>query len=277
MVTAVGQRNLAPSDLNFDAAPRLDAATGVLLVGHGTREVQGVEQFFRLADRVRQLLPGVPVDPCFLELAEPTIAAAVARIAATGIHRLIVSPVLLFSAGHIQRDIPQAVQAAVAALPNFRPAIRQAEHLGCHPRILELSARRFCEAVAKLTPSTDAGAAVGLAMIGRGSLDAEATAEMQRFLALRCQQTPVAAHWLGFMAMAQPTAATALSSAAASPLSYIVVQPHLLFAGELLAQLRQQVAVCAATNDHQQWIVAEPLGPDVQLAQAIVDGIALSR
>ena len=86
---------------------------GLLLVGHGTRDPAGLAEFREVAGKVAELAPEFRTEACFLELAEPDIGTAVGRLLEARIERLIVAPVLLFSAGHAKRDIPAAVEAAV--------------------------------------------------------------------------------------------------------------------------------------------------------------------
>lgn len=87
---------------------------GLLVVGHGTRESAGLDEFRRLVGMLEAHLPQVPVEPCFLELAKPSIAEAAKRLVARGARHVRVLPTLLFTAGHAERDIPQQVAAALA-------------------------------------------------------------------------------------------------------------------------------------------------------------------
>jgi len=272
----------------FDSAgssDRPDSGEGLLLVGHGTRDAQGVAEFFETAGQVARLSPGQAVEPCFLELAEPTIAGGVARLADRGVRRIVVVPVLLFSAGHDQRDIPAAVAAACQRYPDIRR--RQTPPLGCHRRIVDLSQRRFDQIVARAEVPLSVGA-TWLILVGRGSHDAGATAEMRRFAALRGERTPGVRVRTCFYAMAEPSLDETLrnvASAAASknenhrmkrptsqrnPLQ-IIVQPHLLYHGQLASKVRRQVAMIAQETDDLRWSVTEHLGPDLAVAEAIVD------
>ena len=139
----------------FDV-PDDDMKHGLLLVGHGTRDTDGCEQFLATADSVATRLADVAVEPCFLELATPSINEAVRRLAAREIDQLSVMPLLLFAAGHAKDDIPRAVDAAVenqGLTDKWRPAgdrrVRQLPHLGCHPELLALSTLRQAEALAE--------------------------------------------------------------------------------------------------------------------------------
>ena len=58
----------------------MESAFGLLLVGHGTRSAEGREQFLGLAESLRQRLKPLPVEPAFLELAQPTIDDAVGKL-----------------------------------------------------------------------------------------------------------------------------------------------------------------------------------------------------
>jgi sirohydrochlorin ferrochelatase len=60
--------------------------------------------------------------------------------------------------------------------------------------------------------------------------------------------------------MAQPAVADVLPALAAQPWRRIVVQPHLLFHGELLDRLHAQVEAIAASRPEQEWIVTSYLG-----------------
>jgi sirohydrochlorin ferrochelatase len=245
--------------------------TGLLLVGHGSREQVGRDEFLATARLVSQLADRMPVEACFLEFATPTIAegfkALVGRsVAEQRVRRVVVVPVVLFSAGHAQRDIPAAVAAVASEHPQID--VVQAEHLGCHAELLALSKLRYDEALAKAAPVPATETA--MVMVGRGSLDAEATAEMLQFAQLRHQQTPVVQLATGFVAMAEPKLDDVLDQAATWGMRRIVVQPHLLFGGVLLDRIRARVARRAEHHPRIEWLVSEHLGPSPHVARAVV-------
>jgi sirohydrochlorin cobaltochelatase len=268
------------------------ADLGLLLIGHGTRDFQGQREFRQVAELLAAEANGVAVEVCFLELAEPSIREGVARLIERGVRQVIVLPLLLFSAGHAQRDIPQAVQAAFEDLtrgelahgqdPQPATAVWQAPVLACHPDIVELSARRYREAIAQAenqvqskSPGTGTTAKTLLAktlllIVGRGSYEAETNAEFARFARLRWEREPVG--WLEtcFVAMTRPTLDEGLRMAASMPFERIVVQPHLLFPGELTQGIRAAVGAARERAPDRQWIVTEPLGADELLVRALL-------
>jgi sirohydrochlorin cobaltochelatase len=249
---------------------------GLLLVGHGTRAAAGLAEFACLARKVVELLPEFAVEPCFLELAEPDIPTAVNRLLDRCIRRLTVAPLLLFAAGHAQRDIPAAVTAAVGSRSGVTGLIvDQLPPLQCHPRIVELSTLRF-QAALRDRPAVDPADTL-LLFVARGSSYPVALAEMWRFASLRAPQTPVGRTEVCFAAVAEPDLPDGLRRAAASAYRRIVVQPHLLFTGQVLAQIEQAVAEIAKVCPQQEWIVTAHLGSSNLVAVAVADLATTAR
>ncbi len=250
-----------------------DPGPGLLLVGHGTRDGRGREEFLQTVDMVRRTLRPTRVEAAFLELAEPTIAMAATLLAEEGVRSLVVAPVLLFAAGHARSDIPLALQQVRDDIDI--PQIVQTDPLDCHPELLRLSANRFEEAVRTLPP-LDRVQTV-LLLVGRGSRDDRAIERMHRFAELGAQRRRVARVETCFYAMARPSLDTALQEAAALPTTRVVVQPHLLYQGELLRALRERVDAQARTYPETQWTVTPHLGPAPAVARALVDRFHQAR
>jgi sirohydrochlorin cobaltochelatase len=234
--------------------------TGVLLVGHGTRSELGQRQCRALADEIALGLdtPLFTTELAYLELAAPTIEVGVARLVGLSVERLIVVPLLLFAAGHAKEDIPAAVRKALAAVGAASLPMTQTEPLGLQQPVIELAAARFREAA---IPSI-APAETCLLLIGRGSRDPEATADMRQLGALLHQRLGVGQTQVSFLAMVQPPAAEIIRAAAESSFRQIVVQPHLLFHGELLDRIQQDMETAAARDQDKSWGMARILGEE---------------
>jgi sirohydrochlorin cobaltochelatase len=239
---------------------------GLLLVGHGTREPRGVDEFLTLAASVARQLPQWSVAPSFLEFARPKIDEGFRALAARGVSRLVVAPVMLFSAGHVQHDIPEAVRRI--ACEHASIAVSEAAHFGCQEELVELSQLRFEQTIAGRAPLSPDETA--LVMGGRGSHDPLATADMLRFAELRGAQSAVSETRACFVALADPRLEATLDALAESRYRRIVVQPHLLFYGLLLDRIAQLVESYAQRYPRQEWVVAPHLGSHELVAQAIV-------
>lgn len=84
----------------------------ILLVGHGSRDAEGNEEFLQFAKTVQSKLIDRDVVPCFLELAEPTIPDGVESCVALGATKVVVVPVILLAASHVKLEIPEFIDAA---------------------------------------------------------------------------------------------------------------------------------------------------------------------
>lgn len=239
---------------------------GLLLVGHGTRDNEGLAEFAQTGQLVAKMIPHATVEAAFLELASPNIAAGIDRLVKLGLEQIVLAPVLLFAAGHAKRDLPTALQLAAARHPRCR--FTTLEPLGCHPKLLQLSAQRFREA---WVPVKTASPKPTLLVVGRGSLDAQATADMQHYAKMLADWLAIARHYVAFIAMAEPSLGSALDEISRESSGPLVVQPHLLFHGELLRELSARVAEFSCLHPDLCVQLAAHLGPSPLLAEALVE------
>ena len=85
--------------------------SGLLLFAHGARDERWREPFDRLLEQVRRGHDG-PVELAFLELMQPDLATAVGTLAASGVSRIVVVPLVLGTGGHLRRDLPRLLELA---------------------------------------------------------------------------------------------------------------------------------------------------------------------
>jgi sirohydrochlorin ferrochelatase len=114
-------------------------------------------------------------------------------------------------------------------------------------------------------------------MVGRGTSDKTALAAMREFshrrraLPLKSPDERLLDYCqTGFFAGGSPSVDELLEEVAQQPASTIVIQPHLLFEGELMEQLRQKVDRWQQLHPHQQWLVPLSLGSGRQLAETFL-------
>lgn len=251
----------------IDHEPRAQPA--ILLVGHGTKDPRGQSEFLELADLLAARLPARTVRACFLELAEPSIGSQIAELAAQSAQPLTVVPLLLFAAGHAKEDIPQAV---AQALRPFAPRrVRLSEPLGDHPKVVELSAMRYGQAVASRKPISAEDTA--LLLVGRGSSDAQTSENLAKIAAARNTTAEVAEIRQAFLAVTPPRFEQAVDELAATPYRRVVIQPHLLFSGKLTQRIADRAAHLQENSD-REWVVAPPLGPHSLLVEALQERIS---
>ena len=81
--------------------------TGILVVGHGSREPASNLEFEQLVANVRARRAEFDVRHAYVELAAPSLADGLEAIARSN-DRVVIIPCFLFAASHIKNDIPQA-------------------------------------------------------------------------------------------------------------------------------------------------------------------------
>ncbi|RKF43610.1 sirohydrochlorin chelatase [Paraburkholderia fungorum] len=98
------------------------AAHGVVLFGHGARDVRWREPFERLAGKVRAArgsdAEAGPVLLAFLELMEPDLPAAVDSLVSDGCSVVTVVPVFFGQGGHIRKDLPALIERCRGLYPS---------------------------------------------------------------------------------------------------------------------------------------------------------------
>ena len=107
----------------------------LLIVAHGSRRGASNDEVRALGARIRDL--GDPaldhVDVAFLELAEPSIPEALARLAPAGAREIVVFPHVLAAGTHVAQDIPAARLDFQAKHPDI--LVRLTPHLGASPSL----------------------------------------------------------------------------------------------------------------------------------------------
>jgi sirohydrochlorin cobaltochelatase len=208
--------------------------TALVIVGHGTRDEQGAADFRAFVDRVRTRAP-FDVDGGFIELSDPPVAEAVGRLADRGHRRLAAVPLVLVAAGHAKGDIPGSLARERLRHPGLTFAYGRP--LGVHPTILALLEARL-DAV--LPREERAGTAVLL--VGRGSTDPDANAEVHRAARLLWEGRGIGMVEPAFVSLAWPSVPEGLERCRLLGAKRIVVLPYFLFRGVLPDRIAEQSA-----------------------------------
>ena len=250
-----------------------DIAAGVMLVGHGTRDDEGTRQFLALGERLAEALSPTPVQSCLLEFQHPTIPEAWNSLIASGVRHIHVAPLLLFAAGHAKSDIPDLVRQCQAETPEI--TFDQSRPLSRHAAIIDLVCRRIEETESHVGKPRSRTA---LIMVGRGSHDPCAQADMRVLTAIVNHKLGFHGASTSFYAMAQPRLPEVIDAVISSGnYDAVIVQPHLLFAGRLYQAIETQAREARERHPSIAIHLSQYLGPDIRVAQAIAARVAANR
>lgn len=239
--------------------------TPLVIVGHGTRSAAGVAQFAALVERVRRRGVGIvgDVEGGFIELSRPPLTDAVGALVGRGHPSMVALPLMLTAAGHGKGDIPAAMAREQQRHPGLR--YRYARPLGPHPLLQEVLAERIDAA---LGGADRAGTSV--ALIGRGSSDPDANAEVAKVARLLWEGRGYAGVEPGFISLAEPSVPAVLDRLRRLGARRVVVAPYFLFAGVLPDRIVAQSGQFAAAHPDLDVRVADLIGDCDALADLVL-------
>jgi sirohydrochlorin cobaltochelatase len=100
--------------------------SSIILFAHGARDPEWAAPFQRIAARLREARPNLPVQLAFLELMQPALADAVAGMAADGITRITLVPLFLAQGSHLKEDLPRLLDDVRRRYPSVTIDVTQA-------------------------------------------------------------------------------------------------------------------------------------------------------
>jgi sirohydrochlorin ferrochelatase len=236
--------------------------TGHLLCGHGSREPASVEGFACIAAGLAPLLPDRPFAYGFMELAPPSLDAAIGLLAGIGATRILAVPGFLFAARHVQADLPRLLAAAAA---RYRIELHLGRELGLDERLVAALAERIADAEGSAGAASRG--ATALVLVGAGSSHADANARLAR-LADR-----LAAEWgfgqatAAFASVTRPTVACAIEAATQDGFRRVLLLPWFLTEGSLLDRAR--AVARAAVSGRAELLEAAVLGAHPLVLEAL--------
>lgn len=236
----------------------------LLIVGHGTVDAAGVGEFTAFVDRMRARLAGVDVAGGFIELSAPAVTEAWQGLVELGHRRMAAVPLVLVAAGHAKGDIPAALQREVLRHPGSSFAFGRP--LGPHPILLDLLAERIGAVV-----PTDEFADTAVVLVGRGSTDPDANAEVCKMARLLQETRGFAFVETAFVSLAVPNVADGLHRARLLGAERVVVAPYFLFDGVLPQRVVAQSVAFGQSDPSLDVRVAGHLGDCDGLADLVIE------
>lgn len=206
----------------------------VLLIGHGSRDDEGNREFLRFVEQLRQDVAEQEIVACFLEFAEPDIAAGIETCMAMGAARIVAVPVILLAASHVKLEIPEHLAAARDRHPGVE--IVYGRNIGLHERLLDLLTERFAEQTAELDEKALRQTAIVL--MGRGSSDPDANGDVYKIARVLWERTGVLTVETCFTGITFPRLPEGVARAVRLGAQRVIVVPYFLFTGVLIKRMQ---------------------------------------
>ncbi|MFD9109700.1 sirohydrochlorin chelatase [Streptomyces bottropensis] len=241
----------------------------LLIAGHGTRDDAGAEALRGLLHELMRRHPGLPVGGGLVEPSGSSLGGAVAELVERGVRRFVVVPLASEPAGRAGRDLTAALALAQERHPGIGYTCGRPP--GPHPTLLNLLERRTEEALGSPTPRMPGDRAeVTVLLVGHGSTDAGANAEVHRAARLLWEGRGYAGVETAFGSLAAPDVPSGLDRCVRLGARRVVVLPYFPLAGGPADRVRQQTEGWAAARPEIEVRSADVIGPEPELLDLVV-------
>jgi sirohydrochlorin cobaltochelatase len=238
----------------------------ILLVGHGSREQPGNDEFLAFCETVRSHLGPERVETCFIELTEPLVPESLDRCVELDARRVIVLPVILLAAGHVKVELPHELDEAKARHPGVE--FLYGRHIGLDPLVLEIMGQRLGELERDAAWAPDDTAVL---VVGRGSSDPDANSELFKLSRLIWESRRYPWVETCFIGVTGPSLPEGLERCRALGARRIAVVPYFLFTGVLIPRIHRMVGEFVAAHPGMEARVADYMNGHPKLFRVLQD------
>ena len=236
----------------------------LLIVGHGSRDPRGAQEFHALVSLLREENPSLPIEGGFIELSRPPISECVERLVAGGSREISAVPLMLLAAGHTKNDIPATLAREKIGYPEV--TFRYGRPLGIRPELLGLMEEKVSGVVRE-----DEKRDTAVLVVGRGSSDPDANSDLFKIARLFYEGRPYPLVETAFVSLSPPSVPAALERCERLGVRRVVVLSYFLFTGVLEKRIREQGEEFAAGHPAVEVRYAGYLGPDARVAELVME------
>ena len=240
---------------------------GVMVCGHGSRDVQAVTEFESVAAGIRERLPQYDVESGFLEFATPVIRVGLEKLRGRGNGLCLAVPGMLFAAGHAKNDIPSVLNTFEAEHPEME--IRYARELGIDEKLLRAAGDRIRAALDAAGPDVPLHETM-LVVVGRGASDPDANSNVAKVMRMLWEGFGFGWGETAYSGVTFPLVEPALEHATRLGYRRIVVFPYFLFTGVLVKRIYEHTDRVAARHPGIEFVTA----PYLNDHDAVLDAFA---
>ncbi len=238
MLTVNSENGLTLNSLQL---PPLPLKRPLLMIGHGTRDIQGRQTFLDFAKTYQALDLSRPVVPCFLELTQPTIEEGVDYCVAQGYEEISALPILLFAARHNKFDVTNELDRSRQHYPQLK--FYYGRHFGITPPILEVWQERLAQLdEPQHNPRNIPRSETVLLFVGRGSSDPDANSDVYKMARILWEGSGYQTVETCFIGITHPRLEEGFRRVRFYQPKRIIVLPYFLFTGVLVKKIFDMTA-----------------------------------
>jgi sirohydrochlorin cobaltochelatase len=118
----------------------MDKKRGILVVDHGSRSKEAVNEFNHVVEMMKKNFPGLLLLGGHMEINDPDIPSAIDIFINNGIWDITVVPYFLFQGNHSKIDIPHILSEKKKLHPDLK--LNYSLPFGAHPLVVTLLSER---------------------------------------------------------------------------------------------------------------------------------------
>ena len=241
----------------------MTTTTAVIIIGHGTTDTCGVEQFFAMVRALQSRDAASTYYASFMELAAPSIEDAVTQAVRDGHRDVLCQPALLLTAGHAKNDLPAIIRAIAARHPGVK--VRYGSPLNLSAELVSLCAHQVREA----TPGLDFSRCT-LLVVGRGTSDPDANSNVSKLARMLEEGLGFRESAVCYFSTTHPRLPEGLERMARRAEGPIVAFPLILFSGVLNNQLDEELSRVRHLVPAAQFFRTPPFGNIAQFVEVFL-------
>ncbi|MGP4040507.1 sirohydrochlorin chelatase [Gracilibacillus sp. D59] len=238
----------------------------VIYICHGSRLEEAKHESFTLIDKVKKNISVAIQETCFLELQQPDLAETVRKVVNQGATKVFIMPILLLTAGHAKKDIPDMIEKE----RNKYPAVEFV-----YGRAIEVDQKMVDILADRIKACTDNLEEMDVLLVGRGSSDVSAVKDTERIVSMLRAHFPQNQIDKCFLAASQPKFEPFLLEKVEQSKSVLVL-PYLLFTGLLDKGIKEYIE-SLDLKEGQRVLLADYLGHHPNVVEVLVERVAEAR
>src|SRR3954464_16020534 len=254
----------------MNAVTKSPEKLGVMLCGHGSRDLGAVQEFAVVAGQLRAKLPFDAVEYGYLEFAKPIIRDGLDKLRAKGVTKVLAIPGMLFAAGHAKNDIPSVLNTYQPQ--NEGMPIHYGRELGIDLKMLRAAGDRVAEALESAKTEVPRHETL-LVVVGRGASDPDANSNVAKVTRMLWEGMGFGWAETAYSGVTFPLVAPALEHAAKLGYRRIVVFPYFLFTGILVQRIYDHTDAVAAKFPDIEFIKAGYLNDHPLVLETFADRV----
>jgi len=242
--------------------------TAIMICGHGSRDVEAIQEFDLLAQHFRQRLPDYDIESGFLEFARPVIRDGLTKLKERGATRILALPAMLFAAGHVKNDLPWEINSYASENPELE--VKYGRELAVDLKLLRAASQRIEEAEAAAETKVERSETL-LMVVGRGTNDPDANSNVSKVARMLWEGMGFGWAEVSYSGVTTPLVDAGLERAVKLGFKRIIVFPYFLFTGILVKRIYDWTDEATAKYPGVEFLKAAYLRDHPLVIDAFVD------